>query len=736
MNAEQLKQLEEDLWSSADTFRANSGLKSNEYSPPILGLIFLKFADNKYRQYLEEITATYEENKDGRASVPLHEIAVAKCGFYLPDDARYDYLLNLPESADIEGALKEAMTRIEEYVPGLKDCLPKDGYAEIAKATGGRGVLNRLLKTFSNIPADVQGDLFGQIYQYFLGKFALAEGQGGGEFFTPPSVVRLMVEVIEPRHGRVFDPACGSAGMFVQSAWFIKERQKQGSTDSIDNIFVCGQEKTAETVKLAKMNLAVNGLRGEIRQGNSYVASESFESLGVFDYVMANPPFNVDGVEMGTVEHDPRFNTYGIPRNKTKPAGKSKTGGSSEGKSEMVPNGNYLWISLFASALKPEGRAALVMANSASDAQHTEAQIRQKLIEKNLISGMLTLPSNMFYTVTLPATLWFFDKGKQTDNILFIDARRVYKQVDRAHREFTDDQVHNLATIVYLNRGQRERFLERVQTCLNTGLVDIATCVTAFKSVKTAIEEALSDAKQKQTLETLMLDPVDDQIRPFTDGIELALLSLSDDLTKNTGETSLPNIEDFRSRIEALNLPFSADISEDTIEKYNREQEDLTVLFSSALRRIVFTIKDLDQAIRGYEKARAIQAEAGGKRAPQDRALRSAKLALDTFTAQVQAVAERVGYAMWLQERFPDARYTDVVGLCKDATQAEVAAQDFSLNPGRYVGVVIEEDGKSAEEFREELREMQRELEGLNAEAGTLAEVISHNISQLVGDVE
>jgi hypothetical protein len=253
-----------------------------------------------------------------------------------------------------------------------------------------------------------------------------------------------MVEMIEPHGGKVFDPACGSGGMFVQSVHFIEEHRKE-LKQSDSGVYVYGQEKQLETVNLAKMNLAVNGLRGEIKKANTYY-DDPFDSFGAFDYVLANPPFNVDDVSLSSVEKDRRFNAYGIPRKKTK--GKKKDKGK-----EPVPNANYLWIGLFATSLKPRGRAALVMANSASDARHSEAAIRQKLIEENLIYAVLTLPSNMFYTVTLPATLWFFDKDKADDRILFIDVRNVFTQIDRAHREFSDEQIKNIAIISQLHKG-------------------------------------------------------------------------------------------------------------------------------------------------------------------------------------------------------------------------------------------------------------------------------------------
>ena len=719
MNAEQLKQLENDLWSAADTLRANSGLKSSEYATPILGLIFLKFADNKYQKYEAEIKSEYEAHHHTRAARDIPEIAIEKCGFYLTPEARYTHLLNLPESADIANALKQAMADIETHVPFLKDTLPKDEYFQLTDAS----VLKRLLQSFSNIPPDAEGDLFGQIYEYFLGKFALADGQGGGEFFTPRSVVRLMVEIIEPHHGRVFDPACGSGGMFVQSARFIAERRHQGGPDAVDDLFVFGQEKTLATVKLAKMNLAVNGLRGEIKEGNSY-SQDPFGSFGSFDYVLANPPFNVDDVAIDTVANDPRFTTYGLPRNKTKPTGKSKTGSGQDKARETVPNANYLWISLFATSLKEGGRAALVMANSASDAQHTEAEIRSRLIEADMIYGMLTLPSNMFYTVTLPATLWFFEKGKTDDRILFIDARRVFTQIDRAHREFAEDQLHNIATISYLHRGERSRFLERVHDCLLAGRSRLEQCHADFPCILEAIVDALPPAPlievpssppdavaeaaahtraAAQTLESLWQDDAG------------TLARLWGNQTLQAGE-SLPN-----------------HLSTAEIETHNLQQQSLVAAFTEAVGLVQSAFTALDRCLRDYEKAIGERAEGEGKRRPQDRLLRNAKTACDQYAGLIQNAAEPFGHARWLHERFPEAQYADVIGLCKLATKAEVAEQDYSLNPGRYVGVVIEEDGKTAEQFSADLLVLNGELEALNGDAVTLADAISYNVRQLVG---
>jgi type I restriction enzyme M protein len=337
--------------------------------------------------------------------------------------------------------------------------------------------------------------MFGQIYEYFLGNFAMAEGRGGGEFFTPRSVVRLMVEIIEPHRGTVFDPACGSGGMFVQSAKFI-DRHRHELANGNGDLFVYGQEKTLETVKLAKMNLAVNGLRGDTRQTNSYY-EDPFGSFGQFDYVLTNPPFNVDDVSLKRVEVDKRFNTFGIPRKKTK-ARKKDQG------NETVPNANYLWINLFATSLKPKGRAALVMANSASDARHSEADIRKTLIENNLIYSMLTLPSNMFYTVTLPATLWFFDRAKKDDRILFIDTRNIFTQIDRAHREFSDEQIRNIAVISHLHKGKRERFIQFIDRYFEQGMEKLIESKTQVEPISEQLLKVLDGSGGKEAVTDLV----------------------------------------------------------------------------------------------------------------------------------------------------------------------------------------------------------------------------------------
>src|SRR5712691_11740775 len=415
-------EIEKKLWASADELRANSNLKSYEYSVPVLGLIFLRFADQRFTQIERELATTTQAGSRrtiGKADYQARGV------LYLPAIARFSYLLKLPEGENIGRAINDAMKAIEAENEELRDVLPKT-YIRLNNNT-----LVALLKTFSEIPMDIEGDVFGKIYEYFLGKFAMSEGQKGGEFFTPTSIVKLIVEIIEPFQGRIFDPACGSGGMFVQSARFVQNHQQNPSTD----ISIYGQEKTAETVRLCRMNLAVHGLSGDIRQANSYYENVH-NCRGKFDFVMANPPFNVDKVDKERIKDDPRY-PFGLPR---------------------VDNANYIWIQVFYSALNQAGRSGFVMANSAADARGSELEVRRQLLQARAVDVMISVGPNFFYTVTLPCTLWFFDKGKRNtdrrDKVLFIDARHIFTQIDRAHREFTPEQIEFLANIVQLYRGE------------------------------------------------------------------------------------------------------------------------------------------------------------------------------------------------------------------------------------------------------------------------------------------
>jgi type I restriction enzyme M protein len=518
--------LEKRLWAAADQLRANSGLTSAQYSQPVLGLIFLQFADVRFaaqRAKLEKVSSSSRRGSRVDDAAAYHAEGV----LYLTPQSRFDFLLNLPEGSNAGKVVNDAMRDIEKHNPQLAGVLPKT--YEIFTST----LLKELLKRVSEIPASLDYDAFGRIYEYFLGEFARSEGQKGGEFYTPASIVKLLVEVIEPYHGRILDPACGSGGMFVQSARFVSEHKKNPSAE----LAIHGQEKVADTVRLCRMNLAIHGLEGDIKEAITYY-EDLHQSTGRFDFLLANPPFNVNAVDKDRLKDQVgsrRRYSFGLPR---------------------TDNGNYLWIQLFYSALNENGRAGFVMANSASDARASEQELRRQLIEAKAVDVMIAVGPNMFYTVTLPCTLWFLDRGKaktkRADHVLFIDARHIYRQVDRAHRDWTPAQIGFFANIVRVYRG---------------------------------------------------------------------------------------------------------------------EEPDFTF---------------------------------GGDEAREK-----------------------------LQEVFAKNKYADVPGLCKVSTLAEIEAQGWSLNPGRYVGVAAGQE-VSDEDFKEQLERLNEELEVLNTEAQELQQTIGRNVAEIL----
>lgn len=413
-----LKEAAEKLWAAA-------GLKPSERTMPVLGLIFLKFADVKFSYVFKQLADKYSSGR--RESSPTDY--QAQGALFIPEEARYSNLVQLPENKSMAEAIENAMELVEKNNDSIGGVLPRD-YKKIDNK-----LLHTLVRLFNDLPDSIEGDYFGRVYEYFLGNFAMSEGQKGGEFFTPRSLVKLIVEIIEPYHGRILDPACGSGGMFVQSAKFVEKHQKDPSAE----LAIYGQEIVTQNVNIAKMNLAVNGLEGEIKQADSY-KEDLFDSVGKFDYVMANPPFNGKGVDKDTIKDNPRFK-LGMP---------------------STDNANYLWIQMFYSALNNNGRAGFVMANSASDARNSEQDIRKKLIESGVADIVVSISPNFFYTVTLPCTLWFLDKGKvstdRKDKVLFIDARKFYNQIDRAHRDFSDEQIQFLSDIVRVYRGHEPEY--------------------------------------------------------------------------------------------------------------------------------------------------------------------------------------------------------------------------------------------------------------------------------------
>jgi type I restriction enzyme M protein len=715
MTNDQLKKLQNDLWASANSLRAYGGMTAANYAVPVLGLIFLRFADNKYSQFEPDIIKELEEDKGTRRERSIESIAIDKCGFYLPDYARYDYLLKLPGEQKLAEALRAAMEGIEQYQDEkFKDVLPKEAYFDIEKKKAD--ILPQLLKTFSDIPKDATGDIFGKIYEFFLGEFAMSEGQKGGEFFTPTSVVRFIVEVIEPFAGKIFDPACGSGGMFVQSAKFIKE-----ANHDLSDIYVCGQENIGQTVRLAKMNLMVNNIRGEIAEVNSY-KSDPFVSLSKFDFVMANPPFNVKSVKESDVINDERFYKYGLPKNKGKNT------------EDSITDANYLWVSLFATSLNDKGRAGFVMPNSASDAGNSEYDIRRKMVDSGMVDCMVSMPSNMFFTVTLPATLWFLDKQKmgtdRMDKILFLDARNTYHQINRAQREWKEEQIQNLAAIVRLYRGETDRYLELVSHYIGHAEEAIEKLPAAFDNLQTKLQNSLASLRQYAASSTTKRKP-EEQAKLDPSGL---LQKLND---FGMPESSLPN---FTGQSTTLSLSEAeATTNDPSVGQVNISQ----LAFTETLTAHIALLKDLDAKIKTSKDAiTEIWTEADKllklKADKNWSELELSNLAknLDELHQNWKNATAQVIYwhsnIHWLQSRFPNATYRDVVGLCKVADKVEYAVeQDYSLNAGRYVGIEITDDDISPENFKNIISEKYSEFEKLSGNASSLEIQIKENLKSL-----
>ncbi len=458
MQGKHLRKLEAELWRAADQLRANSKLTASEYSMPVLGLIFLRHAYNRFQKVKIEVEKNLPVHPQrGRRALNKKDFEEQN-SMFLPEKSQFDYLVALPESTDIGEAIDNAMKLIEDEYDNLKGVLPKN-FSIFSK-----DLLRELLRIFNKeVLQKAEGDLFGKIYEYFLGKFAMTGAQEGGEFFTPMSLVQTIVNVIEPNHGIVFDPACGSAGMFVQTGYFIESEGLKPA----EKVTFYGQEKADLNTKLAKMNLTVHGLEGNIQEGNTFY-EDKHNIVGGADFVMANPPFNVDGVDKAkdAVKKDPRLILDGkvnLPKN---------------------DNANYLWIQYFYNYLKPTGRAGFVMASSASDAGHSEKDIREKLVKTGAVDVMMAIGNNFFYTRSLPCTLWFFDRGKSltpalskgeggkplnnVGNVLMLDARKIYRKVTSKVNDFSPEQLQNLICIVNLYRGNTKKFESTVKTYLQT----------------------------------------------------------------------------------------------------------------------------------------------------------------------------------------------------------------------------------------------------------------------------
>ncbi len=687
-----IEKLESDLWEAADNLRANSKLTSSDYFMPVLGVIFLRHAANRFDTATRQIEEDQASGKMPKRRV-LPADYLRRRALWLPEKARYDWIMQQAATggSDLPKLITEAMTAIEAEFEPLKDVLPKDfGIFETK-------VLEDLMRLFNSEQIkQASGDVFGRIYEYFLAKFSIQKAHDNGEFFTPSSIVQTIVNVIEPDHGTVFDPASGSGGMFVQSSHFIE----QEGGDTAKRVVFFGQEKNRDTIHLAKMNLAVHGLEGKIAEAITYYQDEH-TLVGKCDFVMANPPFNVDLVDAERIKGDPRL-PLGLP---------------GVNKQKKVSNGNYLWISYFWSYLSQTGRAGFVMSSQASSAGHSEREVRKKIVETGDVDVMISIRSNFFYTRTVPCELWFFDRGKpaeRRDKVLMLDARNVYRKVTRKIYDFSPEQMKNLAAIVWLHRGQRERFLALVKDYLDRVCIESDAIPMALASYEATLADlcARFDRLASTVATYCQIDfenkePLADAARELGDTVALY---------ETDQEKLLTRLADFRKKY-ADALPID-----------NDQQRVARAAFDPIAEAIRGLIKQVDLIYKLATRTADLGAELSGYgavSATYDR--RAVAKFLKQLDEQRRVAVEQLRqtvyfhrHALWLQDRFPKAELQAVPGLVRLVDHAEIEEADWSLTPGRYVGVAPPEEDEDFD-FEQTLHDIHTELADLNREAVELA---------------
>jgi type I restriction enzyme M protein len=690
-----IEKFEAGLWKIADDLRANSGLASNEYFMPIMGLLFLRQATNRYYEALTSIEADKKAGKmPDRA--PVSGDFAKRRALMLPKAALFDQIIKTPKDKSMGAALTKAMETVEHSFQPLAGQLPKD-YEKF-----DNDLLDRMMRTFdTEALRKASGDVFGRIYEYFLAEFSKQGAHDNGEFFTPPSIVQTIVNVIEPNHGIILDPACGSGGMFVQSSHFIED----AGQDTMKRVTFYGHEKNETTAKLAQINLAVHGLEGKIRSGNEAITyyKDPHELVGKCDFVMANPPFNVDEVDADKIKKDARL-PFGLP---------------GINKAKKISNANFLWLSYFYSYLSKDGRAGVVMSSQASSSGHDEALVRQKMVESGAVDVMIDIRGNFFYTRPVPCQLWFFDRAKEgdksrRDQVLMLDARNIHRKVSRSVYDFSPEQQKNIAAIVWLYRGQSERFLKLVESYID-------------HAVREGNASGVSLAAFLKVIDSLV-----DLARPF------ATASRDPDPLAETWSELSALRSTLGSDIQAFNLEVAARVED--WAKANRDNAGLgnarTVLIPATEQ-----CRDLTKQIELLAKLAGRVIEIAVKELnardsdvwPSTDVTRARKTLESARAAAVEALRKPryfVKQADWLQERFPDATLRDVEGLVKVVGRDEIKAHDWSLTPGRYVGVAPAEVDEDFD-FDETLRSIHIDLKGLNEEAVTLAAKIAQSFEEL-----
>ncbi|AXN30980.1 HsdM family class I SAM-dependent methyltransferase [Vibrio coralliilyticus] len=672
MNQQQIKQLETELWDSANSLRANSKLTAAEYKDPVLGLILLRYAQNRYDQAKTKIEASIPEGPRGKRAATKDDFLAAGA-MMLPEQSQFDYLTNLPEQEPLDEAINEAMKLIEEAYPDLAGVLPRN-YQEL-----DTDLLRELIRVFNKDSVkNVSGDVFGRIYEFFLMKFSMdgAGAQEGGEFFTPPSLVQLIVNMIKPDHGVIHDPACGSAGMFVQTGHFIEEQDKNASINQ--KVTCYGSELKSNNTRLAKMNLAIHGIEGKIIESNSFY-SDPHTLVGKCDFVMANPPFNVKKVDKNKdcVKTDVRlFKDVGIPK---------------------ADNGNYLWIQYFYHYLNEQGRAGFVMASSATDAGNTEKTIRQKLVETGAVDCIVAVGNNFFYTRSLPCHVWFLDKGKSEankDKILMIDARNTFRVVTNTINDYSPGQLTNFNAIMESYRGDSAA-ITSAQTIHNQEAVSLA------KDIAFEVNQLRKECK------TILTAPNAEDWKGDKPNLDFCSITVELDEALSVADDS-----DF-------------DVCQTWNERFNQPVEKLFALVDQYQADSEIALADF-KALTKEDKVTKENKQLKKQLDANSKLLKALTAALNAHKAllkqELTDYKQRIKDWHSLRENFPNDEYQDVEGLCKIVSRDEVEENDYSLTPGRYVGYKIDIDPNF--DYVSRMNQIHFELDNLNNSSQQLLQLI------------
>lgn len=768
--------IEKDLWEAADDLRANSKLTATEYAQPILGIIFLSHATSRFYSLKKELLRdhqmasyqklVYEKKMSAESFEKQLEISFkARSALYLNPEQCFDYLANLPTGHNLGAELDSIMESIETQNPVLKGILPKT-YQHFEEE-----LLERVIRIFNrDTLISAEGDVFGKIYEYFLNKFAQSGAQEGGEFFTPPSLVRTIVNFIEPDHGLVIDPAVGSAGMFIQTTHF----QEQNNTHN--PMQFVGQEKTENNQKLAIMNMVVHGLdASNIMEGNSFYSALP-DYIGKCDFVMANPPFNVDAVDASKCKNDmyvvpqqeegkpeptaleiaqaaiaeKKRLCFGLPGVTSKSGGKRNDG--NDAKNEQVSNANSLWIQYFYSYLNETGRAGFVMPSSASDAGGRDKEIRKKLVETGHVDIMVSIGPKFFYTRSLPCALWFFDKSKtesRKDKVLMLDARNVFTVVSAKSHIFSESQLEALNAIVWLYREEHDKYKNLLRRYISTIIETIEQIPTVYKdylsssksvvdyvakfATNTSIDILNKLSKKEQEAEDKPTAIITEQLSLLKASALKAQQGLASEMVENATIKlldALPSFKDLRQKLEDA-----------------ENHADIIAVFTTLQNALRQTQAIFDQLSATKSEALALVAKAESLYAKKDKKQwvnKDINALLNVLNTSVEGepetlqdqvhnlektLTDRIADITWLNERFPEGTYADVAGLCKLASQDDIKAQDYSLTAGRYVGVA--KNNVSLEDFKIKVESLHTELQELFAKNKRLEQHILQSVGEL-----